>query len=136
MEVKKWEKLSRNAKEKLAGAILSNKNMHFNNSVENAFFAIELALKSLLFQTFPDAEDNEFWGHKIMDLLQKRNGFLQSLFVQEELAYKLLVEIAGDANVWAPTDRYYGDADRALADKYCNSSEWLLKWIELNYWNE
>ena len=65
------------------------------------------------------AEDNEFWGHRIMDLLQKRNGFLHSLFVQEELAYKLLVEIAGDANVWAPMDRYYGDADRALADKYC-----------------
>jgi HEPN domain-containing protein len=136
VEIKKWETLRRNAKKKLEGAILSNNNMHFNNSVENAFFAIELALKSLLFRTFPEADDNEFWGHRLLDLLEKRNGFLQHLFVQEELAYKLLIEIAGDANVWAPSDRYYGDADKALADKYCNSSEWFLKWIELKFWNK
>ncbi len=136
MDVEKWEKLRKNAQEKLDGAIISNNYGHFNNAVENAFFAIELSLKALLFKQFPDADEKEFWGHKLLDLLRYRNGFLRNIFSREEWVYKLLVKIAGDANVWAPSDRYYGDADKALADEYCNSSKRLLKWIELNYWKE
>ena len=48
----------------------------------------------------------------------------------DQSVYDLQHQLVSDAIGWRPADRYYGHADKDLAEHYVNMAERLMKWVE------
>ena len=144
-----WHVYWENAVERLEASKLLLEHKLLNGACEDAFLAIEIAIKAWIVRVEPDlgrAKDRSeagrlgfgvevtkaFFGHSPLKLLYAFPTVARELQVGEPLVYNLLLQVSGDAQSWKPWQRYQARADAEIIRLYLKVAEGLQKWMLSN----
>jgi hypothetical protein len=141
-----WKTYWDNATERLKASKILLEHEMFNGAYEDAFMAIEIALKTWVVKYNPGLGPLKspgeakalgyragviaaFFKHSLLGILDAYPVLDRELRAGAPEVHNLLVQLGVDADCWKPWQRYQGKASQKSVETYINIAEGLQKWM-------